>query len=135
MDINLRVYTLKKTVWDRNVEELILPGSTGSIGILPNHAPLLTSLGVGILKIKVKGEWSSIVLLEGFAEVEKNIITVLSVKAEKGIDIDLNSAKTEVEKSIAFAKEVNENTLATNSEKFEASIRLRRAKTRLEATS
>jgi len=118
MDINVRILTLEKTVWDRSVEELILPSSTGSIGILPNHAPLLTSLGIGILKLKVEGEWSSIVLMEGFAEVEKNVVTVLSVKAEKGVDIDWDSAKIELEKSIEFAKEVNENIFATGSEKF-----------------
>jgi F-type H+-transporting ATPase subunit epsilon len=135
MDINVRILTLEKTVWDRSVEELILPSSTGSIGILPNHAPLLTSLGIGILKLKVEGEWSSVVLMEGFAEVEKNVVTVLSVKAEKGVDINWDSAKIELEKSIEFAKEVNENILATNSEKFEASIRLRKAKKRLEAAT
>lgn len=135
MDINVRILTLEKTVWDHNAEELILPSSTGPIGILPNHAPLLTSLGIGILKLKIKGEWSSIVLIEGFAEVEKNIVTVLSIKAEKGVDIDWNSAKIELEKSIEFAKEANENIFATSSEKFEANIRLRKAKKRLEAAT
>jgi F-type H+-transporting ATPase subunit epsilon len=133
MDINVRILTLENVVWDHNVEELILPSNTGQIGILSNHASLLTSLGIGIIKLKVKGEWSSVALMEGFAEVENNKVTVLSVSAEKGVDIDRNDAKIELEKSIEFAKEVNENTSGTNSEKLEASLRLRKAKVRLEA--
>ena len=77
MSLNVRVITPDKVVWDASAEELILPSSTGQIGILTDHAPLLTALDIGVMRLKVDAEWISIVLREGFAEVENNKVTIL----------------------------------------------------------
>jgi len=53
MSLNVRVITPDKVVWDAMAEELILPSSTGQLGILTDHAPLLTALDIGnALKIR-----------------------------------------------------------------------------------
>ena len=70
MNLNVRVITPDKVVWDAMVEELILPSSTGQLGILQDHAPLLTALDIGVMRLKTESSWTSIVLMEGFAEVE-----------------------------------------------------------------
>ena len=72
MSLNVRVITPDRVVWDANVEELILPSSTGQLGILTDHAPLLTALDIGVMRLKADAGWTSIVLMEGFAEDRKS---------------------------------------------------------------
>ena len=98
MSLNVRVITPDKVVWDASADELILPSSTGQLGILTDHAPLLTALDIGVMRLKTDGSWTSIVLMEGFAEVEDNKITILSNGAEEGSTIDRSSAQAELEK-------------------------------------
>jgi F-type H+-transporting ATPase subunit epsilon len=84
MSLNVRVITPDKVVWDASAEEIILPSSTGQLGILVDHAPLLTALDIGVMRLKAEGNWTSIVLMEGFAEVEANKVTILCNGAEEG---------------------------------------------------
>ena len=98
MSLNVRVITPDKVVWDAMADELILPSSTGQIGILTDHAPLLTALDIGVMRLKSDAGWTSIVLMEGFAEVEENKVTILCNGAEEGSSIDLKTAQDELEK-------------------------------------
>jgi F-type H+-transporting ATPase subunit epsilon len=98
MSLNVRVITPDKVVWDASVEELILPSSTGQIGILTDHAPLLTALDIGVMRLKSDNGWTSLVLMEGFAEVEENKVTILCNGAEEGGSIDLKTAQEELDK-------------------------------------
>ena len=98
MSLNVRVITPDKVVWDAMAEELILPSSTGQIGVLTDHAPLLTALDIGVMKLKSDAGWTSIVLMEGFAEVEDNKVTILCNGAEEGSSIDATTAQAELEK-------------------------------------
>jgi F-type H+-transporting ATPase subunit epsilon len=130
MSLNVRVITPDKVVWDDSAEELILPSSTGQIGILTDHAPLLTALDIGVMRVKAEAGWTSIVLMEGFAEVDNNKVTILCNGAENGSSIDLKTAQEELEKITLV---VNEAT--TKKEKIEATIELRKAKARLQAVA
>jgi len=130
MSLNVRVITPDKVVWDADAVELVLPSSTGQIGILTDHAPLLTALDIGVMKLKSDAGWTSIVLMEGFAEVEENKVTILCNGAEEGSSIDLKTAQEELEK---FTVLVDEAT--TKKEKIEATIELRQAKARLQAVA
>ena len=98
MSLNVRVITPDKVVWDAMAEELILPSSTGQLGILTDHAPLLTALDIGVMRLKSDAGWTSIVLMEGFAEVEDNKVTILCNGAEEGSTIELKTAQEELEK-------------------------------------
>jgi len=60
MSLNVRVITPDKVVYDANAEELILPSSTGQIGILTGHAPLLTALDIGVMRLKTEASWTSL---------------------------------------------------------------------------
>ena len=128
MSLNVRVITPDKVVWDANTEELIIPSSTGQLGILTGHAPLLTALDIGVMRLKTGSKWTSIVLMEGFAEVEKDTVTVLCNGAEEADSIDATTAQADLEKTILLVEEA-----ATKKEKIEATIELRRCKARIQA--
>ena len=130
MSLNVRVITPDKVVWDAMAEELILPSSTGQVGVLTDHAPLLTALDIGVMRLKSDAGWTSIVLMEGFAEVEDNKVTILCNGAEEGSSIDLKTAQEELEKVTLLVDEAT-----TKKEKIEATIELRKAKARLQAVA
>mmetsp|Transcript_29604 Transcript_29604/g.74034 ORF Transcript_29604/g.74034 Transcript_29604/m.74034 type:complete len:131 (-) Transcript_29604:16-408(-) len=130
MSLNVRVITPDKVVWDAKAEEIILPSSTGQLGILNNHAPLLTALDIGVMRLKVDDNWISIVLMEGFAEVENNKVTILSNGAEEGASIERTAAQAELEKVTLLVDQAT-----TKKEKIEATIELRKAKARLQAVA
>jgi F-type H+-transporting ATPase subunit epsilon len=121
MSLNVRVITPDKVVWDAMAEELILPSSTGQLGILTDHAPLLTALDIGVMRLKSDAGWTSIVLMEGFAEVEDNKVTILCNGAQEGSSIDLKTAQEELEKITLLVDEAT-----TKKEKIEATIQLRK---------
>ena len=128
MSLNVRVITPDKVVWDADTEELILPSSTGQLGILTGHAPLLTALDIGVMRLKTGSKWTSIVLMECFAEVEKDTVTVLCNGAEEADSIDATTAQADLEKTILLVEEA-----ATKKEKIEATIELRKCKARIQA--
>ena len=130
MSLNVRVITPDKVVWDAMAEELILPSSTGQLGVLTDHAPLLTALDIGVMRLKSNDNWTSIVIMEGFAEVEENKVTILCNGAEEGSSIDLKTAQAELEKVTLLVDEAT-----TKKEKIEATIELRKAKARLQAVA
>ena len=130
MSLNVRVITPDKVVWDASAEEIILPSSTGQLGILVDHAPLLTALDIGVMRLKAEGNWTSIVLMEGFAEVEANKVTILCNGAEEGSSIDPKTAQEELEKNTLLVDEAE-----TKKEKIEATIELRKSKARVQAVA
>ena len=96
MSLVVRVVAPDKTVWDDEAEEVILPSTTGQLGILGGHAPLLTALDTGVLRVRATSgskEWTSIALMGGFAEVEEDEVTILVNGAERGDSIDREKAE------------------------------------------
>lgn len=106
MALQVRVITPDRTVLDDSVEEVILPSSSGQIGILSGHAPLLTALESGVIRIRTT-DWENIAITDGFAEVESNEVKVLVNAAAKGSDIDLEEARKAFEAAQAHAEQVD----------------------------
>ena len=77
MSLKIRVITPDKIVWNTPAEEVVLPSTTGQLGILNDHAPLITALEIGVLRVKLENSWKPMILLGGFAEVENNEATIL----------------------------------------------------------
>lgn len=128
MTLNIRVIAPDKTVWDANAEEVILPSSTGQLGILKGHIPLLTALDIGVMRVRIDREWQPIILLGGFAEIEDDNITILVNGAEKADNININDAQNNLEEStIALAN------AKSNKDKIEATQNLRKARARIQA--
>lgn len=93
MVLSVKVVAPDKTVWDASAEEVILPSTTGQLGVLSGHAPLLTALDIGVMRVRSNKDWVAIALMGGFAEVENNEVTILVNGAERGDSIDPEEAK------------------------------------------
>ena len=130
MTLNIRVIAPDRTVWDANAEEVILPSSTGQLGVLTGHIPLLTALDIGVMRVRMEKEWQPIILLGGFAEVDKNTITILVNGAEKISDIDIEKEKQELEAATIKLAEAK-----SKKEKIEATQNLRKVRARVQAAN
>ena len=131
MALTVKVITPDKTVWDDQVEEIILPSTTGQLGVLSGHAPLLTALEVGVMRVRPDKEWKAIALMGGFAEVENNEIKILVNGAELGDNIDQDTARTEFEKALTRLQQVKNSD--DRQEKIQAETSLRKARARFQA--
>lgn len=130
MSLHVSIIAPDRNVWDVNAEEVILPSSTGQLGILKGHAPLLTALDIGVMRVRVDKDWAPIVLMGGFAEVEDNEVTILVNGAEDGSKIDKAEAQKNLEDMTARFNEA-----VTNKEKIEATQNLRKARARVQAST
>ena len=99
MSLTLRVLAPDQSVFDDTADEIILPSTTGLLGVLPGHISMVTAIDFGVLRVLRNGNWDSIALTGGFAEVESNEVTVLVNKAEMGKNIDASKAETELEQA------------------------------------
>jgi F-type H+-transporting ATPase subunit epsilon len=130
MSLTVRVVAPDKTVWDAEAEEVILPSTTGQLGVLSGHAPLLTALEVGVMQVRPEKDWMKIALMGGFAEVENNEVTILVNGAERGDAIDLESARTAFES----AKATLDSTASEDQQAMmKATATFRRARARFQA--
>ncbi|MBD2428062.1 ATP synthase F1 subunit epsilon [Phormidium sp. FACHB-1136] len=109
MALTVRVIAPDKTVWDSEAEEVILPSTTGQLGILAGHAPLMTALDIGVMRVRSDKTWVPIALMGGFAEVDTNEVTILVNGAERGENIDLNTARTAFEEAEARLSQVKDD--------------------------
>lgn len=128
MVLHINIIAPDRTVWDADAEEVILPSSTGQLGVLRGHAPLLTALDVGVMRVRIDKEWIPIVLMGGFAEVENDQLTILVNGAEEGSKIN----KVEAEKNLEEMT-LRFNEAVTTKEKIEATQNLRKARARVQA--
>ena len=78
----LRVYSPERELVDTDVAEVTAPGAYGEIGVLPDHAALVTALEPGTLSYKEGGKTGRLTITGGFAEVRDNVMTVLADSAE-----------------------------------------------------
>jgi F-type H+-transporting ATPase subunit epsilon len=124
--IQLEIVTPTKLLLKEAVEEAQIPGSSGYLGILPGHAPLLTELAVGAITYKTTGATHTLSVAWGFAEVLPDKVTILAEAAERPQDIDVERAQK--------AKERAEQLLKGSDPKVDysrAEDALRRAENRL----
>lgn len=112
---------------ESDVEMVSAPGSEGMMGILPNHAPLVTTLSAGELRIKKAGAEQSLIVFGGFMEVLPNKVIVLADVAEKVEEIDVKRA----EEARKRAEEAIARGGGDKVDLAEAEARLQRAQVRL----
>lgn len=130
MSLSIKIIAPDRTVWETEADEAILPSSTGQVGILPNHAPLLTALDTGVMRVRIDGKWVPLALMGGFVEVENNKLTLLINAAEQGSSIDVNAAEADLEKAIELA-----NQATSPKDILEAKKNVKKARTRLQAAT
>ena len=100
----LEIVTPDRAIVKEQVDEVQLPGSEGYLGVLPGHAPLVTTLQVGEMWYRKGQEIKYLALAFGFAEVLPDRVTVLAQIAERAEDIDASraeAAKVRAEQRVA----------------------------------
>nr|YP_009426866.1 ATP synthase CF1 epsilon subunit [Hymenasplenium unilaterale]ASU95567.1 ATP synthase CF1 epsilon subunit [Hymenasplenium unilaterale] len=130
MVLNLRVMAPNRIVWNSEVWEIVSSTNSGQIGILPNHAPLLTALDMGVSKIRHDGQWSAMALMGGFAMIEDNQVTILVNEAERATEIDPDEAQRIFQMAQADSAKAEGKKRV-----IEANSTFKRAKARLEASN
>ena len=90
--MNLKIVTPERIVLDDEVDMVIVRTIDGDRGILPRHAPLLTALEIGEIKVKDDGEEQSIAASQGYMEVHSSEVTILVNTAELEDEIDIERA-------------------------------------------
>ena len=93
MPLQCDIVTQERLVFSGEVDSVSLPGSEGRMGILPNHAPLLTALGFGEIITRKDGEEAFFAIGGGFVEIQPNKVIVLADSAEQADEIDLERAQ------------------------------------------
>jgi len=91
--IQLDIVTPERGVISEAVDEMILPGSEGYLGVRPGHTPLLTTLQVGAIEYRKGKEVFYLAVSWGFAEVLPGRVSILAETAEKSSEIDLDRAR------------------------------------------
>jgi F-type H+-transporting ATPase subunit epsilon len=129
MVLTVRVVAPDKTVWDSSAEEVILPSTTGQLGVLTGHAPLLTALDIGVMRVRSSKDWVAIALMGGFAEVENDEVTILVNGAERGDSIDRDEAKAAFTAAESRVGKTGDDKQA----QLKAEKDLKRARARLQA--
>ena len=97
--MRLDIVTAERLMYSEEVEGVVAPGAAGVLGILPGHAPLLTTLAPGELLITKDGERSAIVVSGGFLEVLRNQVVVLADTAEQAEEIDVERAEAALKRA------------------------------------
>ena len=93
MTIRCEIVSQDRTVFQGDVDIVVLPGAAGEMGILPHHAPVLAILKYGVIKIRRAGKEDLFAVAGGIAEVQPDIVTILADAAENIEDIDIIRAK------------------------------------------
>lgn len=131
MPLQCDIVTQERTVFSQQVDYVSLPGTEGIMGILPNHAPLLTALSFGEVMIRKEGDEEFFAIGGGFAEIQPSQVIVLADSAEKAEEIDMDRAqKAREEAEEAMAEGVSED--AARYAQIDAA--LRRAQIRIDVS-
>ena len=92
MPIRVEIVSQDRPVFEGDVDIVVAPGEDGEMGILPHHAPLLTTLKPGVLKVRTGGREELFAISGGVMEVQPTLVTVLADAAERAEEIDISRA-------------------------------------------
>tara|TARA_Y100001978_G_C23368899_1_gene280001 strand:+ start:74 stop:478 length:405 start_codon:yes stop_codon:yes gene_type:complete len=132
MSISLKVLAPNQNVFEGEAEEVILPSTTGQLGVLPGHISLVTAIDIGVLRLRSNSQWTSIALMGGFAEIESDEITVLVNSAEIGSQINKQNAELELSKAKSELEKFSDNEKTP--EKIKALNEVSKAQARIQAS-
>ncbi len=106
MPLHLEIVTPERLAYEDDVDMVMVPGVEGELGILPHHAPLVTTLGLGELRIRKGTAEESFAIVGGFLQVRHDKVVVMAETADLASDIDLEKAqqaRNEAERALETA--------------------------------
>jgi F-type H+-transporting ATPase subunit epsilon len=128
MPIQLDIVTPERLAYSDEVDAVTLPGSEGELGVLPHHTPLVSTLGVGELRIRKGGTEESFAIFGGFLQVLPTKVVVLAETADMASEIDLEKAqeaRREAEQALESGYHEGADLSAARAELAQALIRIR----------
>jgi len=125
MTLQVCIMTPDRIFWNEQAEEIILPTNTGQMGVLSNHAPLITALDIGVTLIRSKVDWIPVALMGGFALVKDNQITILVNEADSADSIKTDQAESDFESA-----KMKLETATDEKQRVEATFQFKRARAR-----
>jgi len=128
MPLLLEIVTPERLAYSDTVDAVVLPGSEGELGVLPHHAPLLATLGVGELRIRKAGEEEAFAIVGGFVQVRPDKVVVMAETADMASEIDLEKAqqaRAEAEKALEAGFEEGADLAAARAALQQALLRIR----------
>ena len=128
MPILLEIVTPERLAYSEEVDSVVLPGGDGELGILPHHAPLVSTLGIGELRIRRGGEEELFAIAGGFLQVRPDKVVVMAETADMASEIDLEKAqqaRAEAEKALESGFEEGADLAAARAALQQALLRIR----------
>jgi F-type H+-transporting ATPase subunit epsilon len=133
MPLQLEIVTPERLAYADTVDSVVLPGSQGELGVLPHHAPLITTLGVGELRVRKGGTEESFAIVGGFLQVRPDKVVVMAETADMASEIDLEraqEARREAERALETGYHEGADLVAARAALQQALLRIRVAERR-----
>jgi len=131
--ILLEIVTPERLAYSDEVDSVQIPGSEGELGILPHHAPLVATLGIGELRIRKGGGEESFAVVGGFVQVRPDKVVVMAETADMASEIDLEraeQARREAERALESGFHEGADLSAARAALQQALLRIRVAERR-----
>lgn len=132
MPIRCEIVSQDRMVFEGEADTVIIPGVFGEMGVLPNHAPLLSTMGLGVIRVRKDEQEEVFTVAGGLVEVQPDVVTILADVAENVVEIDVaraEAARRRIEEIMAEGPPPDQDTYL----RMEAA--LRRSKLRLDAAN
>jgi F-type H+-transporting ATPase subunit epsilon len=133
MPLQLEIVTPERLAYAGEVDAVFCPGVEGELGVLPHHAPLLSMLGVGELRIRRGGDEEYFAIAGGFVQVRPDKVVVMAELADLSSEIDLEAAeeaRNEAERAITAGFEEPADLARARAAMERALLRIRVAERR-----
>jgi F-type H+-transporting ATPase subunit epsilon len=133
MPLKLEIVTPERLVYEDEVDSVNVPGIEGELGILPHHAPLLSMLGYGELRIRKGAAEESFAIVGGFVQVRPDKVVVMAETADMASEIDLEKAeeaRREAERALESGYQEGADLAAARAQLQTALLRIRLAERR-----
>jgi F-type H+-transporting ATPase subunit epsilon len=133
MGIRLEIVTPERLVYADDVDAVAVPGVEGELGVLPHHAPLITTIGLGELRIRRGGVEDHFAIIGGFLQVRPDKVVVMAETADMASEIDLERAqhaRREAERAIETGYHEGADLAAARASLQQALLRIRVAERR-----
>ena len=133
MTIQLEIVTPERLAYQDEVDAVVLPGAEGELGVLPHHAPLVSTLGFGELRIRKGGAEESFAIVGGFVQVRPDKVVVMAETADLASEIDLEKAqeaRREAERALESGYQEGADLASARAALQQALLRIRVAERR-----
>lgn len=130
MPIRVEIVSQDRLVFEGDADMIIVPGILGEMGILPKHAPLLSTLKLGVLRVRTQGQEEDFTVSGGVIEVQPDLVTVLADAAENVMEIDVARAEAARKRAEEM---LDQGTGLSDDRYLELEAALKRSSLRLEA--